>query len=69
MFDTGQKLIEAFMDIDALVAENERLREAIAGHMGALADIRHKAMTPSERLSAVNGAHIRLWAVLEEGDR
>jgi hypothetical protein len=32
MHDTGQKLIEAFMDIDALVAENERLRAAIVEH-------------------------------------
>jgi hypothetical protein len=32
MHDTGQKLIEAFCDIDALVAENERLRAAIVEH-------------------------------------
>jgi hypothetical protein len=29
MHDTGQKLIEAFCDIDALVAENERMRELL----------------------------------------
>jgi hypothetical protein len=53
-FDTGQKLIEAFCDIETLVAENGRLRAAIAEHRSGIV-----VVTEFDR---------KLWSVLEEGN-
>jgi hypothetical protein len=64
-FDTGQKLIEAFCDIETLVAENERLRAAIYRHRGVSAAWSDRRPGWEE---ATFEADADLWDVLEEGN-
>jgi hypothetical protein len=64
-FDTGQKLIEAFCDIETLIAENGRLRAAIVKHREEVL-----AAVPAWEMGAdLDAVHQPLWAlVLEGGD-